>query len=48
MTGPAIEEARRLSSASYDRKVLINHLVEQMRGWRFAKRYDDSRMLSAV
>jgi hypothetical protein len=40
--------ARELSTAPYDRQVLTEHLVEQMRGWRFARRYDDSRMLSAV
>jgi len=40
--------ARRLDRAPYDRQVLTAHLAEQMRGWRFVRRYDDSRMLSAV
>ena len=34
--------------ASYDTQVLIENLAEQMRDWRFNKRYDDSRMLLAV
>lgn len=48
MTGVVTQRARQLGATSYDRQVLIEHLVEQMRGWRFAKRYDDSRMLLAV
>lgn len=47
MTG-VIEQARSLGSGPYDRQVLTGHLVEQLRGWRFAKRYDDNRMLRAV
>ncbi|MFZ2167230.1 MAG: tyrosine-type recombinase/integrase [Propionibacteriaceae bacterium] len=44
----ALGRARELGAAPYDRQVLIEYLVEQMRGWRFRHRYDDSRMLSAV
>lgn len=48
MTGAVTQRARQLGMASYDRQVLIGNLAEQMRGWRFTKRYDDSRMLLAV
>ena len=48
MTGDVTQRARQLGMASYDRQVLIENLTEQMRGWRFNKRYDDSRMLLAV
>ena len=40
--------SRELGSAPYDPAALTDHLVEQMRGWRFGHRYDDVRMLSAV
>ncbi len=47
MTG-GIAHARRLGHEPYDREAILRHLTVQMDGWRFAKRYDDSRMLTAV
>lgn len=44
----SIDNARLLRSEQYDRQMLTAHLKGQMREWLFPKRYDDSRMLSAV
>lgn len=48
MSGVVTLQARQLGAAPYDREVLIEHLAGQVDGWRFTKRYDDSRMLSVV
>ena len=48
MIGVLTQQARELGTASYDREVCTENLIEQMRAWRFTKRYDDSRMLAVV
>lgn len=48
MSEGLIQQARAVGVASYDREVCTYNLTEQMRGWRFTKRYDDSRMLAVV